>query len=309
MSNVAAVDCGSLSTRLLVCGPRGAPLARLMEITRLGEGVDSGGVISAAAMARVMDALRRYKRTMDELGVAQVRMVGTSALRDAGNRELFCQQAAAVVGAEVELLSGREEGALSYLGATRDLEPATGPWLVVDIGGGSTELVAGQALGDICSLNLGCVRLTERFFHHDPPSPAEVATASEWLNAQYAGAVAATPGLRAASMLVGLAGTVSALACYDQGLTTYESTAVHHYRLSLAAVRQALGEMAQVPAAARAGRPGIEAGRARFIVAGALILATVMSYFGFDECLVSEADILDGLAASLLAAPAPKPAR
>jgi exopolyphosphatase/guanosine-5'-triphosphate,3'-diphosphate pyrophosphatase len=300
MVNVAAVDCGTLSTRLLVCGPTGVPIVRLMRITKLGEGVDRARSLLPAAIDRVIAVLREYREVMDHHDVRRARMVGTSALRDAGNRAAFCEEAAEVVGAEVELLSGPEEAALSFQGATRELGPGTGPWLVADIGGGSTELAVGPEPAEACSLDLGCVRVTERFFRHDPPAAPELAEAAAWLTGQYQRAEATVPGLVSARALVGLAGTVAALACYDQGLAVYDRTAVHHYRLSRPAVERAAHDLAREPAARRSGHPGIEAGRAPVIVGGTLVLATLMAHFGFGDCLVSESDILDGLAWTLL---------
>ncbi len=305
MANVAAVDCGTFSTRLLVCGPGGAPVARLMKVTALGEGVDRSRMLAAPAVDRALSALHEYRRVMDDHDVHRARMVGTSALRDAGNRDLFCREAAKAIGTELELLSGQEEAALSFSGATRELPPGSGPWLVTDIGGGSTELVVGPAPAHACSLDLGCVRVTERFLHHDPPSPAELGAARAWLSEQYRRAEADVPGLSGARTLVGLAGTVAALACYDQGLTTYDRARVHHYRLAREAVERAADDLAREPTAQRRGRPGIEAGRAPMIVGGTLVLATLMAHFGFEDCLVSESDILDGLAWTLLAPGAP----
>jgi exopolyphosphatase/guanosine-5'-triphosphate,3'-diphosphate pyrophosphatase len=301
VANVAAVDCGTFSTRLLVCGPDGEPLVRLMKITALGEGVDRSRSLSAPAMDRALTALREYRRVMDEHDVQRARMVGTSALRDAGNRDLFCEAASRAIGAGLELLSGQDEAALSFSGATRELSPQTGPWLVADIGGGSTELVLGPVPAGACSLDLGCIRVTERFLHHDPPTPAELGAATAWLSEQYRRAQGAAPGLARARTLVGLAGTVAALACYDQGLATYDRARVHHYRLARQAVERAAHDLAREPVALRRRHAGIEAARAPVIVGGTLVLATLMAHFGFEECLVSESDILDGLAWTLLA--------
>ena len=306
MANVAAVDCGSLSTRLAVGGPGGETIVRLMRITGLGEGVDRSRSLAVAAVGRTLTVLREYRRVMDQHGVQRARMVGTSALRDAADREAFRRQAAEVVGCELELLSGQEEAALSYSGSTRELRPETGPWLVADIGGGSTELAVGPGPGCTCSLDLGCVRVTERFLAHDPPSPDELAAATAWLSRQYRRAETEVAGLAGARTLVGLAGTVAALAAYDQGLAVYDRRAVHHYRLSRRGVERALQDLAGQPAAVRGARPGIEPGRAPVIVGGTLVLATLMAHFGFDDCLVSESDILDGLVWALLS-PAERP--
>ncbi|HYA45716.1 MAG TPA: DUF501 domain-containing protein [Acidimicrobiales bacterium] len=302
--NVAAIDCGTLSTRLLVCTTKNVVLARLMRITRLGEGVDAAGRLRPEAVERTLAVLRGYREVMDSRGVRRARMVGTSALRDATNRVFFSKAASEIVGTELELLSGAEEAVLSFVGATAELGTAGGPWLVADIGGGSTELAVGVGGGrgepaGVCSLDLGCVRVTERFFRQDPPARQELAKAARWLHDRYDEAELAVPALRTARCLVGLAGSVSALACFEQGLATYAREAVHHFVLSRAAVEAALDRLARLPARLRASQPGVEPERASFIVGGALVLSTLMEHFGLEECLVSESDILDGLARSI----------
>ena len=300
MGSYAAVDCGTLSTRLLISSPDGEPIVRLSRVTGLGEGVDRAGAIRADAAERALSVLRDYRRLMEEHGVATTRMVGTSALRDAANRESFSAAAEETIGAPLSLLSGEEEAALSFLGATAELSSSDGPWLVSDIGGGSTELVVGPEPYGARSLNLGCVRVTERFFHSDPPTAEELDAARSWLRAQFTTAEREVPAWRSGRLLVGLAGTVSALACYDQGLESYDHDAVHHYELSREAVARALVVLASRPVPERAGLPGIERARAPVIVGGALILDTLMAHFGFEGCLVSESDILDGLVITLI---------
>ena len=194
---------------------------------------------------------------------------------------------------------------MSFLGATKDLASGTGPWFMADIGGGSTELAVGPVPWGAISLDLGCVRVTERFFAQDPPAAEEMAAARAWLTAQYRRAETEVPELRSAPSLVGLAGTVAALACLDQELAVYDRRAVHHYRLSRPAVERALDRLAVRPVARRAGLPGIEAARAPYILGGTLVLATLMAHFGFEECLVSESDILDGLVSTLARASRP----
>jgi exopolyphosphatase / guanosine-5'-triphosphate,3'-diphosphate pyrophosphatase len=295
MGNFAAVDCGTLSTRLLISAPTGEPILRSMRITRLGEGVDRSRLLLPEAIERTLVVLREYQSLMGEHEVQTARMVGTSALRDASNRALFSKPAAELIGTEVDLLSGQDEAALSFLGATAELSAESAPWLVADIGGGSTELVVGPRPFGACSLDLGCVRVTERFLQHDPPTRDELANAEAWLKVQYNEAESEVPGFGAARVFVGLSGTVSALARFDQGLVPYDRKAVHHYRLARQSVEQALADLAGRPAAQRAGLPGIEERRSELIVGGALVLATLMAHFDFDECLVSESDILDGL--------------
>src|SRR6185437_3349447 len=210
---VAAIDCGTNSTRLLVADKGGGELARLMRITRLGQGVDETDVLAPAAVARTVAVLEEYRQAMDHFAVGRVRMVATSAVRDAANGASFTAAAAAAVGAEPEVLSGQEEGALAFRGASADLDPIDGDTVVVDIGGGSTEITLGR--GDTVSsvsLQLGCVRLTERYLVGDPPDPAEVAAtrraivdALSWGEGQ----LPALLDLGASRRMVGLAGTVS----------------------------------------------------------------------------------------------------
>jgi exopolyphosphatase/guanosine-5'-triphosphate,3'-diphosphate pyrophosphatase len=279
-----------------------------MRITRLGEGVDRSGLLLPEAIERTLAVLREYRGFMSEHKVQTARMVGTSALRDASNRALFSKPAAQVIGTELNLLSGREEAALSFLGSTAELSAESAPWLVADIGGGSTELVVGPEPFGALSLDLGCVRVTERFLHHDPPADGEIAEAKAWLETQYDEAEMEVPGFRSARAFIGLAGTVSALARYDQGLVAYDRKAVHHYRLTRQSVERALTELAGLRASQRVGLAGIEEGRAELIVGGSLVLATLMAHFGFEECLVSESDILDGLVITMRAEAGERPA-
>ncbi len=295
----AAIDCGTNSTRLLVAEPGGPTLERINTITRLGQGVDTSGRLATEAIERTLAALRRYRSVMDRFGVGEVRMTATSAARDALNRDQFFDAAEAVVGVRPELLGGDEEGRLSFAGATAELDPGTGPWLVVDIGGGSTELVVGPA-GDggpqaVRSLDVGCVRLTERCLPGDPPTPEAVAEARAFTAALLERAVREEPRFLEARTMVGLAGTVASLAAVDQGIDDYDRDRVHHYHLSAARVEEMLNRLAASPAAERRAVPGIEPARADVIVGGAIVLSEVMRRFGYDECLTSEADILDGL--------------
>lgn len=301
---VAAVDCGTNSTRLLVAGPDGKTIERLMRITRLGQGVDRTGRLSPDAVARTVDVLDEYRAVMDTHGVARVRMAATSAARDAANRDEFFDRAASAIGATPELLGGDAEGRLSFAGATADLEPATGPWLIADIGGGSTEIAAGSSPGgepeEVTSLDIGCVRLTERFLEGDPPSPSSIAAAREHVTRVLGEASCRHPKLRTATSLVGLAGTVASLAAIDQKLVSYDRDRVHHYRLTRPRVEAILAELAGDTAAQRGRRAGVEPGRVDVIVGGTIVLAALMEHFDFDVCLTSEADILDGMIMSLL---------
>lgn len=300
----AAIDCGTNSTRLLVAHPGGPALERLMRITRLGQDVDRTRRLAPEAMDRTLTVLGEYRSVMDRFGVGAVRMTATSAARDAENRDEFFDAAQRVVGVRPELLGGDEEGRLSFLGATAELDPESGPWLVVDIGGGSTELVAGPGPGRVGapravrSLDVGCVRLTERMLPTDPPTPEEMEAAESYVEGLLDRSIESEPGLLGARTMVGLAGTVASLAAVDQGLDEYNRDRVHHYTLRLERVRRILAELASTDSAGRRMIAGIEAERADVIVGGTIVLVVVMSRFGFDECLTSEADILDGLVLS-----------
>lgn len=298
---MAAIDCGTNSTRLLVVGASGEPLARLMRVTRLGKGVDATHKLDVDAIERTVAVLREFRATMDGLGAGRVRMVATSAVRDAVNGREFLDAAAEAVGVPAELLSGEEEGALAYAGATAELPPTSGG-VVVDIGGGSTELITEEGgRVRVASMDLGCVRLTERYLHHDPPVGDELAAAVGAVDAELERAVAAVPALAEAAgrPLVGLAGTVSTLSALEQGVVAYDREQLHHSVLTADAVRRWCDELAGEPSSARARRVGMVPGREDVIVGGVLVLREVMARLAADECLVSEADILDGLAASV----------
>jgi exopolyphosphatase / guanosine-5'-triphosphate,3'-diphosphate pyrophosphatase len=309
---VAAVDCGTNSTRLIVVAPDGTVLKREMRITRLGEGVDATRRLSGGAIDRTATVLREFRGAMDRYGVTRARVVATSAVRDAENADRFMTLAEEITGVHPEVLSGNEEGRLSFAGATAHLDPAltgAGPLLVVDIGGGSTELAVGRpdplsdtrALEVVArSLDIGCVRVSERF-NHDPPSREDLASARRWVSAEVAGAQADLPGPAPDGLMIGLAGTVSTLVRLDRGITVYDRDQVHLAVLSRRDVDRWLAILAAEDARARMARTGMTPGREDVIVGGVLVLAVVMALFDRDRCLVSEDDILDGLAASLLA--------
>jgi len=298
---VAAVDCGTNSTRLLISPGGGVTLDRRMRITRLGAGVDRTGRLAPEAIARTLDVLSEFRQAMDRFGVERSLATATSAVRDASNSREFLAPATDVLGEVPVVLSGQLEGLLSYGGATAELD-AEGPYLVLDIGGGSTELVTESPEREavVVSLDIGCVRVTERFLGSDPPSPDELAEAGHHVRQLVAGAARQHPGFRQARCLVGLAGTVSALGVLALGLDRYDRDAVHHSVITRAGVGQLVSELASAPVAARRLRPGMERDRADVIVGGALILHVAMEELGYDEVLVSESDILDGIVAELL---------
>jgi exopolyphosphatase / guanosine-5'-triphosphate,3'-diphosphate pyrophosphatase len=305
---VAAVDCGTNSLRLLIADvdPGRAELTdviRRMEIVRLGQGVDETGQLAPEALARTMTALRDYADVIAGSGAQAVRMVATSATRDASNAAEFVRMVKEVLGVAPEVLTGDEEAVLSFTGATAELAagPVPGPFLVADIGGGSTEFVLGPAGGPpshAISVNIGCVRLTERRLHGDPPTDREVAAAVADIDAALDTVAAAVPA-REARTLIGLAGSVTTVAAIAMGLPAYDAARIHHARVSAADVDAVTrGLLAQT----RAGRAAIgvmHPGRVDVIGGGALVLDRLMQRFGFAEVLVSEHDILDGMAWSL----------
>lgn len=311
---VAAYDCGTNSTRLLVVDGSGRTVDRQMRITRLGQGVDATGKLAPEAMARTLSVLEDYKRRADELGVGRARLVATSAARDAANAEEFLAAAEEATGLRPELLSGDEEGRLSFAGATAVLPewfPRNGPVLVVDIGGGSTELVAGDPVAPdraaVVSLDVGCVRVSERFFTHDPPQPAELAQARRAVAQELDQAKNRLPSLDPDGPVVGLAGTVSTVASLELSLARYDRARVHHAMVDRSQVDRWLDVLSAEDSAARLGRPGMGAGREDVIVGGVLVLGCVMAVFERSSCLVSEDDILDGLVAGVLRLSQPDP--
>ncbi|MGP0005168.1 MAG: exopolyphosphatase [Acidimicrobiales bacterium] len=299
---VAAVDCGTNSTRLLIAGEDGTAMDRRMRITRLGEGVDLSGQLQPAAIRRTLDVLDEYKRAISACGVRRTRAVATSAIRDAVNARSFLDPAALAIGAELTVLTGPEEGRLSYRGATSELSPDEGRYLVVDVGGGSTELVTGLADGSIqaLSLDVGCVRVTERFLVSDPPTLGQLAEARAFVSRLMEGARDNHPAFTDAKKLVGLAGSVSALTMLSLGLETYDRAAVHHARLRRTEVWRLLGELGIETVGQRRARVGMEHDRADVIVGGTIVLLSALDVFGFDELIVSESDILDGVVRELL---------
>jgi exopolyphosphatase/guanosine-5'-triphosphate,3'-diphosphate pyrophosphatase len=300
VSALAAIDCGTNSTRLLVADENGRTLERINTITRLGQDVDATKRLAPEAIERVLVALRRYRTVMDAHGVERVRMTATSAARDATNRDDFFVPAAEIVGAEPELLPGDEEGLLSFTGATAELDPAEGPFLVVDVGGGSTEIIVGTTEPEgVASIDVGCVRVTERFLISDPPDPGELSDALTVVRAHLDDVVREVPATLHAHRMVGLAGTITTMAAVEMGLAEYDRDRIHHFVLTRKAAEDVFRTLATEPRSARRFNPGLEEGRVDVIVGGALVVVAVMRHFDFDECLVSEADILDGLVMSL----------
>lgn len=302
---VAAIDQGTNSIRLLVAEPEGdggfRELARDMVITRLGQGVDRTGTIAPEALERTVGVLARYCRRARALHAERIRVAATAGVRDASNRDDFGRAVLEHAGSELEVLSGEEEAARSFLGATRGLD-APGPFLVLDIGGGSTEFVVGtDAPTAATSVQMGSVRLTERFVRHDPPTEGEVDAMRSFVGERLDESVARVVPVGDARTLVAVAGTSTTVQAIALGLPQYDPEAIHRTRLARGAAERVLQRLAEMTTAERASLPVMAAGRADVIVAGAVILVEVMRGFAFEDALVSETDILDGLVLEMLA--------
>lgn len=314
---VAAVDCGTNSIRLLIADvvagapdrPKLTDVHREMRIVRLGQGVDATGELNPDAIERTRVALHDYVDLMREAGVSTVRMVATSATRDARNRDDFFAMTAAelgraVPGAQAEVITGDEEARLSFAGAVGELSSAEGPFVVVDLGGGSTEVVLGDATGvhAAYSADIGCVRLTERHLHGNPPTPEEVAAARFFAEQRLAQAFGVVPVERARTW-VGVAGTMTTIAAVALDLPEYDSEKVHLTRMSLGELRTVCHRLIGMNHDERAALGPMHPGRVDVIGGGAVIAEVLADDLarraGIGELIVSEHDILDGIALSL----------
>lgn len=312
MTRVAAIDCGTNSIRLLVADADPGTgelvdLDRRMEIVRLGQGVDRTGRLAPEALERTFAACRQYAAVIKEHGAEKVRFVATSASRDAENRDEFVRGVLDILGVEPEVISGDQEAEFSFGGATKELtgrDDLAKPYLVVDIGGGSTEFVLGDdRVRAARSVDIGCVRMTERHLVRDgvvgdPPAAAAIDAIRADVEAALDLAVETVP-LAGAATLVGLAGTVTTLAAIALGLEEYDSEAIHHSRVSLEQVREITGRLLASTHAERAAIGAMHPGRVDVIAAGAVILLAVMERTGAREVVVSEHDILDGIGWSI----------
>jgi exopolyphosphatase/guanosine-5'-triphosphate,3'-diphosphate pyrophosphatase len=308
---VAAIDCGTNSVRLLVAdlsaglsaGRDGATLTdvqRRMEIVRLGQGVDRTGQLAPEAIERTRLALASFAGDIAGLGATRIRMVATSASRDASNAAEFRAMVLDTLGVAPEVVSGDEEARLSFTGAVRGLPPSLpAPHLVVDIGGGSTEFVRGTStVESALSVDFGCVRMTERHLHTDPPTPAEIAAAETDIASAVDRALSAVAG-GSVRTLVGLAGSVTTVAAIALGLPSYDPVRIHHARIGYDDVAKVTAGLLAATRTARLALPVMHPGRADVIGAGALILRVIMERSGLDSVVASEHDILDGIAFSL----------
>lgn len=317
MARVAAIDCGTNSIRLLVADVTRRDdgsfwlrdVHREMRIVRLGEGVDATGRLGVAALMRTRDALADYALAVRRKGAERVRMVATSATRDASNRDDFFTMTREVLGTEAEVISGDEEARLSFTGAVGDLDPEDGPFVVTDIGGGSTELVLGTWDGTAASVkvarsvDIGCVRITERCLRSDPPTADELRAGRELTEQVLASAFDAVP-VADARTWVGVAGTITTLAAVALGLPDYDPDATHLSKLSLPEIRTTAERLLGASRAERAANRAIHPGRVDVIGGGSLIALILAEQLnaraGIAELLVSEHDILDGIALSLV---------
>jgi exopolyphosphatase/guanosine-5'-triphosphate,3'-diphosphate pyrophosphatase len=306
VTRVAAVDIGTNSVRLLLAdtigsGPDTAlhTLDRRMHITRLGQGVDASHRLAPDAIDRTLAVLREYHDAIAAGGATRLRATATSAARDATNRDEFFLAARDVLGVTPELLSGDEEAHLAFIGATAGLTDEAAPYLVIDIGGGSTEFTVGTTEPEAAiSIDVGCVRVTEQYLHTDPPAPEELSEAVLTVRDHLGDVERELPQLHDAKTVVGLAGTITTVAAVEQGVP-YSRERIHRYRLTRDAAEDVFRTLALEPAAERRHNPGLEAGRVDTIVGGAIVLVATLRALDLDELLVSEDDILDGLARSV----------
>lgn len=313
MTRLAGIDCGTNSIRLLIADVEGERLRdvhREMRIVRLGQGVDATGEFAPEAIARTRAALVDYAELLRVHDVSRVRMVATSATRDAANRDVFFAMTAEVLGAVIpesvaEVITGAEEAGLSFRGAVGELDRAGAPFVVVDLGGGSTEIVVGKAADEIAasySADIGCVRLTERCLNSDPPSPEEVAAARDVVRERLDVALRAVP-VDGARTWVGLAGTMTTLSALAQGLTRYDAAAIHLSRVPFSELLGVCERLIRMTRAERAALGPMHEGRVDVIGGGAVVVQELArelgSRAGISELVVSEHDILDGIVLSI----------
>ena len=297
---VAVLDFGTNTTRLLITDGTSIDI-RAHRVTGLGRGLGKTGRLSEEGIGRVLDAVDEFKLMISENGVQKIRAVATSAARDAVNRDDLFKPVSASLNHELELLSGEEEARYGFSGATAGLPPADGPFLVIDIGGGSTEFSYGTHAAEIYrSVDMGSVRFTEQFLINDPPKPEELSGAIQVARLHLDDIDRDHPTMGKAGSLVGVAGTITTIAAVEIGLEPYDPQIIDGFALSRKAAEDVFRTLATESLEIRKYNPGLEAARADVIVAGCCILVAVMRHWDLDECLVRESDLLDGLASELL---------
>ena len=303
MSRVAAIDCGTNSIRLLIAditGDNFKEVLRTMEIVRLGQGVDQNKAFHPDAINRTLNAVRLFKDQIASKGVEKIRFCATSATRDATNRNLFIDGVRDILGIEVEVIPGEEEAELSFIGATKELRQSDSPFLVVDIGGGSTEFVfGGQKVDFAKSVNIGCVRMSERHLNTQPPSMAQIAQAIVDIDIAIAQAAAVVP-ITTAKTLVAVAGTATTVAAAALELNDYDRHMIHLSRISASNVHKVAASFQSMNKDQIASLGFMHPGRVDVITAGSLVLSRIMAATGASEFVASESDILDGMAWSLI---------
>ena len=300
---VAAIDCGTNSIRLLIADIEGnsfREVTRLMEVVRLGQGVDKTGAFHPDAIARTLAAVDLYAAEIAKRGVEKIRFCATSATRDATNRALFIDGVKERLGIEPEVIAGEVEAALSFQGATKDFDKSQGPFLVIDIGGGSTEFVFGtDSVEAARSMNIGCVRMAERHFTGDQPDPGQIASAIEDIDEAIAQA-AKTVSITKAKTVIMVAGTATTVAAAALDLSEYDRYAIHLARIPAARAHEISVELLRETREQRAAHGYMHPGRVDVIGAGSLVLDRIMLASGVTEFVASESDILDGMAWSLV---------
>ena len=303
MSRVAAIDCGTNSIRLLIADISNGnfhEVLRTMEIVRLGQGVDQNKAFHPDAIARTLTAVTLFQDQIASKGVEKIRFCATSATRDATNRNLFIDGVRDILGVEVEVIPGEEEAALSFMGATKELDQSDGPFLVVDIGGGSTEFVYGdKKVISAKSVNIGCVRMSERHLNTQPPSTAQISQAIVDIDIAITQAASVVP-ITTAKTLVAVAGTATTVAAAALNLPEYDRHVIHLSKISAPAVHKVAGSFQAMSKDEISSLGYMHPGRVDVITAGALVLSRIMAATGASEFVASESDILDGMAWSLI---------
>lgn len=301
---VATIDCGTASIRLLIADIAGDDLREVfrdMEIVKLGEGVDKNKAFNPAAIDRTLKVVSRYRDEITRRGVERIRFCATSATRDAANRNLFVNGVREILGIEPEVIPGEEEAKLSFIGATKSLSRNIAPYLVVDIGGGSTEFVFGtDEVECAISVNIGCVRMTERHFKSDPPTSAEIEAAKIDIRDAISLAAKSVP-IKSAKTLVAVAGTATTVAAANLNLEKYDRYSIHLSRTSAEKTREISDKFLKMNKNERASLGYMHPGRVDVIAAGSLVLSEIMHETGATEFIASESDILDGMAFQLAA--------
>lgn len=303
MSQVAVIDCGTNSIRLLIAEISGSnfkEVIRTMEIVRLGQGVDENKAFNPDAINRTLSAVKSFKEIIDKNKVDKIRFCATSATRDASNRNIFIDGVRDILNVQVEVIPGEEEAALSFTGATYQLDQGSGPFLVVDIGGGSTEFVYGdKKVISAKSVNIGCVRMSERHLTNQPPTMDQIASAIVDIDIAITQAAVSVP-INSTKSLIAVAGTATTVAAAALNLSKYDRDLIHLSKISADKVHKVAQMFQSMNKSEISALPYMHEGRVDVITAGSLVLSRVMAATGAAEFVASESDILDGMAFSLI---------